>query len=51
MPERQIVALGGGGFSMEPDNPLLDDYILRTRSTISSPDSLASSPWMYPMDV
>ncbi len=28
MPERRIVALGGGGFSMEPDNPLLDDYIL-----------------------
>ena len=25
---RQIIALGGGGFSMEPDNPLLDDYIL-----------------------
>ncbi|MGH7863782.1 MAG: Type 1 glutamine amidotransferase-like domain-containing protein [Candidatus Binataceae bacterium] len=25
---RQIVALGGGGFSMEPDNPLLDDFIL-----------------------
>jgi peptidase E len=24
----QIVALGGGGFSMEPANPLLDDYIL-----------------------
>jgi peptidase E len=23
-----IVALGGGGFSMEPDNPLLDDFIL-----------------------
>ncbi len=23
-----IVALGGGGFSMEPENPLLDDYIL-----------------------
>lgn len=23
-----IVAMGGGGFSMEPDNPLLDDYIL-----------------------
>jgi dipeptidase E len=22
------VALGGGGFSMEPDNPLLDDFIL-----------------------
>ena len=23
-----IVAMGGGGFSMEPDNPLLDDYVL-----------------------
>ena len=23
-----IVAMGGGGFSMEPDNPLLDDFIL-----------------------
>lgn len=26
---RQIIALGGGGFSMEPDNPLLDLYILQ----------------------
>jgi len=26
--ERHIVAMGGGGFSMEPDNPLLDQYIL-----------------------
>ncbi|MEH6989733.1 peptidase E [Cytobacillus firmus] len=26
---RQIIALGGGGFSMEPENPLLDEYILR----------------------
>lgn len=25
---RQIVAIGGGGFSMEPDNPALDRYIL-----------------------
>lgn len=25
--ERHIVAMGGG-FSMEPDNPLLDQYIL-----------------------
>ena len=25
---RQIIALGGGGFSMEPDNPMLDLYIL-----------------------
>ncbi|HZS90371.1 MAG TPA: peptidase E [Chloroflexota bacterium] len=27
-PRRQIIALGGGGFSMEPDNPLLDDYVV-----------------------
>lgn len=25
---RTIVAMGGGGFSMEPDNPLLDDFIV-----------------------
>ncbi|MEM6320007.1 MAG: peptidase E [Bacteroidota bacterium] len=25
---RQIIALGGGGFSMEPENPALDNYIL-----------------------
>jgi dipeptidase E len=25
---QQIVAYGGGGFSMEPGNPLLDDYVL-----------------------
>src|SRR5215212_6073121 len=25
---RWIVAMGGGGFSMEPDNPLLDRYVL-----------------------
>jgi dipeptidase E len=24
----QIIAMGGGGFLMEPDNPLLDDYVL-----------------------
>jgi peptidase E len=28
MPRKQVIALGGGGFSMEPDNPLLDRYIL-----------------------
>ena len=28
MDGRRIVALGGGGFSMEPENPLLDDHIL-----------------------
>lgn len=27
---RQIIALGGGGFSDEPDNHLLDEYILKT---------------------
>jgi dipeptidase E len=34
MLRRRIVALGGGGFSSEPGNPLLDDFIL----------SLARSP-------
>ncbi|PKR84637.1 peptidase E [Heyndrickxia camelliae] len=29
---RQIIALGGGGFSMEPENPLLDLYILKQAS-------------------
>lgn len=27
-PAGHVVALGGGGFSMEPENPLLDDFIL-----------------------
>lgn len=27
---RQVIALGGGGFSMEPENPLLDKYILNS---------------------
>ncbi len=27
-PPRQIVAMGGGGFSMEPENPALDRYVL-----------------------
>lgn len=26
---KQIIAMGGGGFSMEPENPLLDRYILQ----------------------
>lgn len=28
MTKRQIIAMGGGGFSMEPDNPLLDRYVI-----------------------
>jgi dipeptidase E len=28
LPVRTIVAIGGGGFQMEPDNPLLDDHVL-----------------------
>jgi len=26
--DRLILAMGGGGFTMEPNNPLLDDYVL-----------------------
>ena len=25
---RPILAMGGGGFTMEPDNPVLDDFVL-----------------------
>jgi dipeptidase E len=28
MDQRRIVAMGGGGFSMEPDNPRLDTFVL-----------------------
>lgn len=31
---RQIIALGGGGFSMEPENLLLDTYILQQSSKL-----------------
>jgi peptidase E len=34
--KRQIIALGGGGFSDGPENPLLDDYILN-QSTAQTP--------------
>ena len=30
---RQIVAFGGGGFSQESGNPLLDDYVLGLTGT------------------
>jgi dipeptidase E len=26
--KKQIFAMGGGGFSMEPENPMLDRYVL-----------------------
>lgn len=29
---KQIIAMGGGGFSMEPDNLLLDEYVLAQSS-------------------
>src|SRR3989344_3348041 len=29
MIKRQIIALGGGGFSVEAENPLLDEYVLQ----------------------
>ncbi|MCM3741265.1 Type 1 glutamine amidotransferase-like domain-containing protein [Oceanobacillus luteolus] len=32
---RQIIALGGGGFSMEPNNPLLDLYILKQAKKVN----------------
>ncbi|MEL7224900.1 MAG: peptidase E [Cyanobacteria bacterium J06576_12] len=35
-PIKQIIALGGGGFSMEPNNLLLDRYIL-DQSPVSTP--------------
>ncbi len=34
--ERQIFAMGGGGFTMEPNNPLLDDFVL-SLADISEP--------------
>lgn len=36
MRKGQIIALGGGGFSMEPEKPLLDEYILR-QSNVDNP--------------
>ena len=41
---RQIIAMGGGGFSMEPDNPALDLYILaQTRKRTPSVCFLATA--------
>lgn len=44
--KRQVIAMGGGGFSMEAENPLLDQYILnasqleRTKSNFKLAESL-----------
>src|SRR5262249_41985541 len=32
--KRQVIALGGGGFLMEPDNPALDLYVLGQAPTV-----------------
>ena len=37
MPERHIVAMGGGGFAMDGDNPLLDDFVLSLARTSTRP--------------
>jgi dipeptidase E len=37
MPERHIVAMGGGGFTMDGDNPLLDDFVLSLARTKTQP--------------
>jgi len=37
MVDSQIFAMGGGGFSMEPDNPLLDDHLLSLVATGRTP--------------
>ena len=36
---RQIVAFGGGGFSMEAGNPLLDEYVLGLAAAIAWQES------------
>jgi dipeptidase E len=33
--KKQIIAMGGGGFSMEPENLLLDQYVLKQSGKIS----------------
>src|SRR3982751_892540 len=38
-----IVAMGGGGFSSEPDNPLLDDFVLSLAAAGDAPPYVANS--------
>jgi hypothetical protein len=35
--DRVVFAMGGGGFAMEPTNPLLDDFVLRARQGAPDP--------------
>jgi len=53
---QQIIALGGGGFMMEPENPLLDQYILSSTGVArpkicfvgtASGDSSICIDWFY----
>src|SRR3954469_3799962 len=37
LPEPTILAMGGGGFSMEPQNPALDDFVLGLAGGIALP--------------
>jgi dipeptidase E len=42
--KRNIVALGGGGFSIEPENPRLDDFILSLAGASRRPGFFSSRP-------
>ncbi|MEN9567400.1 MAG: hypothetical protein RLZZ69_2596 [Cyanobacteriota bacterium] len=41
--QRHIVAMGGGGWGMEPDNPLLDFYIYNIMMVKLKEDRLITS--------
>ena len=42
MEDRLIFAMGGGGFTMEPNNPLLDDFVLVSNNVLKIDDSVIS---------
>ena len=51
MSKKQIIAMGGGGFSMEPENPLLDAYVVsaceKQQPTIGLlPTASGDSDWL-----
>ena len=41
----QVVAFGGGGFSMESGNALLDDYVLSLTNTVRPREICAMLSW------